>query len=119
MNIVLGEENVLPIREKYIVLELDTFQIGEEGPITTAFCVVENIPFEELNYSSFNQQIHGKMLSCYKSKNWKECLEELRRLKGLWGGELDSFYTEIENRLSNFIITPPTDDWTPVILKSS
>jgi hypothetical protein len=118
MNIIFGKEQADILEEKYIVLELDTFQIGTDGPVVTAYCTVETFPLESLTSIDQLKQTHKLLISNYQSKNWAQCLDVIQQLQGNWNGELDSFYTELKNRADQYLGVDPGPDWTPVILKS-
>lgn len=117
MNIIFGKEQADALANKYTVLELDTIQFGENGSIITAYCTVENIPFDELPESEQRKIQHQHLLLNYRGRAWEDCLTAIDELTGKWGGELDSFYSNLKSRIENFIINPPSADWTPVIQK--
>lgn len=117
MNIIFGSEQAKELSNKYTVLELDTFQIGLQGPTVTAYCTVESIPIEELAQleSTVNQHLH--LMINYRLKNWADCIKGIDALKGKWRGELDSFYQDLESRVKVLIENPPPADWSPIIIK--
>lgn len=104
MNIVLGEENVIALKDKFIVLELDSFKDTEKNEVVTAFCVLENIPFDELYKSEESIKIHNDMMDAYKSKDWDLCADLLTNLFGSWGSEMDSFYETLLDRVNQFMV---------------
>ena len=99
MHIIFGKEQADELANKYTVLELDTFQFGKNGPIATAYCLVEKIPFTELSQSSFYSSLHKDLMHNYQARAWQECLSALQQLRGKWGGEVDSFYEDIRSRV--------------------
>lgn len=117
MHIIFGKEQAQQLASKYTVLELDTFQFGLNGPIVTAYCTVETVPFEELAKLESITKQHGDLLINYGLRNWSACLTAIKELKGLWRGELDTFYQDLEKRIQDFVTSSPPADWTPVILK--
>jgi len=117
MNIVLGEENVRELRQKHIVLELDSFLIhGYDQPIV-AFCVTEDLSIQSLMQSDQMQDLHQGLIRNYRKKNWDYCLDALEHLRGKWDGQLDSFYTELELRIRTLKAQPPNDAWNGIIVK--
>ena len=66
MNIIF-KENSDAIREKYVVLDLDTFSLPD-GAIHTACCVVENIPIAELAQTDTLKQLHADLIANYAKK---------------------------------------------------
>lgn len=117
MNIIFGDEQAQTLSKKYTVLELDTFQLGPQGPLVKAYCTVETVPLEELAILDNIKQQHRDLLINYSLKNWPDCLKGIAELKGCWRGELDTFYQDLENRIQGFMIGEPPADWSPIIQK--
>lgn len=117
MHIIFGQQQAEELSQKYTVLELDTFQLGENGPTVVAYCTVETIPLEELARLDHNKMQHDHLLINYRGRAWQDCLIALDQLKGKWRGELDSFYTDLRTRVESYIKNPPPSDWSPVIIK--
>jgi len=115
MHIIFGKHPEL--EEKYTVLELDTIRIGTEGPERTAYCVVENIPLEEMPVVETLRELHEELMQQYRSQNWNRCEIIIGQLKGKWGGEMDSFYVELAVRIANLKSQTLDDAWTGVIEK--
>jgi hypothetical protein len=116
MNIIF-KENSQEIREKYTVLDLDTFQMPD-GSVHTACCVVENIPIEELPQIANLKELHEGLIANYAKKNWTECEQALQQLRGKWGGELDSYYEDISNRVKQLKTLNLDESWSPLLTKS-
>ena len=54
----------------------------------------------------------------YRQKNWQECQGLLETLIGLWNGEIDTFYRELESRIQEYITSPPPDTWDGSLIKT-
>ena len=117
MNIIFGDERATQLSEKYTVLALDTFKFGQDGPCLTAYCVVENLSLAELPMVDSLRKLHSDLVANYGKKQWNYCGQVLNRLRGSWGGELDTFYDELQTRIEKFKETDPGEDWSPVIEK--
>jgi len=117
MNIIFGKEQRDLMSDKYTVLELDTFQIGNTPEPITAYCAVENISMDQLAEIPELKIKHADMIKSYQDRQWKECQQLLSQLVGQWNGELDSFYQELDSRLTGFIQQDPGPSWSPVIVK--
>ena len=116
MNIIFGNDPGLD--SKHIVLELDTIRIGVEGPEQTAYCVVENIPLQEMPMVESLKKSHQTLMTEYRSKNWSECERIIEQLTGMWGGEVDTFYEVLTSRI-NLLKTQTLDEsWTGIIEKN-
>ena len=113
MNIIF-KENSEEIRKKYTVLDLDTFSLPD-GSLHTACCVVENIPIEELSETQKLITLHDRLIESYATQDWIVCEQLIEQLRGKWGGDLDTFYAELQARITKLKNTDLTTDWSPVI----
>jgi hypothetical protein len=118
MHIIFGKEQADGLSDKYTVLELDTFQFGTDGPVVTAYCTVETIPFEELAMLSATQAQHEHLLINYRGRAWQDCLIGIQELTGKWAGELDTFYLDLKTRVEKLKTQNLGNSWSPVILKN-
>ena len=116
MNIIF-KEHLGEIEKKYTVLDLDTFKLPD-GTVHTACCVVEQIPITELSATESLKELHANLIVNYAKQDWNYCEQALEHLMGKWGGELDSFYTELKTRIESFKTMPMDHTWTPVILRN-
>lgn len=117
MNIIIDPEQVEQFREKYTVLELDTIRIVANDQVVTAYCVVENIPVLELPLVESHRKLHHNLLENYRKKDWNFCQNAIDQLKGRWGGEIDSFYEDLSERLAKYEAQDPGDSWDGIIEK--
>ena len=116
MNIIFGNDPRLD--SKHIVLELDTIRVGATGPERTAYCVIENVPLQEMPMVESLKKSHQTLMTEYRSKNWSECERIIEQLTGMWGGEVDTFYEVLTSRI-NLLKTQTLDEsWTGIIEKN-
>ena len=111
---IIFKNTIADIEEKYTVLDLDTFRLPD-GSLHTACCVVENMPIMELSKASHLKDLHSDLIKEYGNKNWNFCEQALDHLMGKWGGELDSFYSDLKTRIENLKNMTLDDTWSPVI----
>jgi hypothetical protein len=115
MNIIFGDNIAELAREKYTVLELDTFVIEDRDQTATAYAMVEKIPLLEMTTLSHYQDLHDNLMREYRKRNWKYCEDAMGHLRGRWGTELDSFYSELHQRIQNLKTQSLDDSWTGAI----
>jgi hypothetical protein len=98
MQIVFDKTIVAELRERYTVLELETFDV--QGTALTAFCVVpaEKLAFTDLNTLEDQIENHNAFLTALNNKQWEFIVKSYDTLHGQFGGELDSFYSDILDR---------------------
>jgi hypothetical protein len=98
MEIIFSREVAEGLRERYTVLELETFDV--EGRSLETFCVV---PAEklmmEMGQLNDNVAVHNQLIQSLKENNNDIVVELSQALKGKFGGELDSFYDILLERL--------------------
>ena len=96
MFITTNQEAVEKLKTNYTVLELETIA-GK-----TAWCVVdaEKIPLLEIPMIEKQKELHAAFIAEYNKGNAKFCQDAYEHLIGRWGGQIDSFYEEILNRIT-------------------
>ena len=118
MNIILGRENVEHAQEKYTVLELDTLLINGAADPVTAYCLIEQIPIDQISNIDQFRDLHNNLMKNYRLQNWKFCEDAIEHLQGKWGGELDSFYLEMSQRISRLRQEVLNQGWTGAVDKT-
>ena len=114
MNIIFGDAlETLP--DNYTVLELDTFVFPPDSQKRTSYCVVEKVPLTDFPMMEAYIKVHVDMMQAYSDQNWEYCLHAIKGLTGRWNGELDSFYSNLLQRVENCQANPPGDYWTGYI----
>jgi len=118
MNIILGRENIAQAQEKYTVLELDTLLINGSADPVTAYCLIEQVPIDQIAGIDQYRDLHNNLMINYRKRNWKYCEDAIEHLQGKWGGELDSFYSEMSKRIARLKNKVLDTNWNGAIIKS-
>lgn len=100
MQLIFGRENAEKLREKYTVLDLE--EVEKEGVKIEVFCL---IPAEKIGLGQIADldnwvKLHNDFLNGYHTEQYDYCLQCMEHLRGKFGGEVDTFYDEIERRIS-------------------
>lgn len=117
MQVVFGRIVADKLRERFIVLELDTIKFqGANEPIE-CFCVIDagQVALGDLPTIENYITMHNELVRSYKMRNWNYCEQAIEALLRKWGGELDSFYLSMSQRITEFKDNAPADDWTGVL----
>jgi hypothetical protein len=117
MNIIFDSPNVDALKQRHILLELDTFVIGNSNNPIKSWCVVEQIPIDEISTVESYQKLHASLMEQYHKKNWAMCKDAIFLLKGRWGSELDSFYDSLLDRITNLQTQDLPASWSGAIVK--
>lgn len=98
MQIIWNQEAAKRLKSNQTVLELETFTVGDQS--ITAYCVVpaEKI-FPEITQLENLVKLHEAFIQAFNQKNYQLCQDLAPELIGRFGGEIDSFYQEILNKL--------------------
>ena len=116
MNIIFGDSaNTIP--DHYILLELDTFRRTDETETITAYCLVEKPALDELVNIEAYKKIHADVVKYFKQQHWDYCEQAIQGLIGKWGGELDTFYTDLLNRVKQNKQNGVAKDWDATLIK--
>jgi len=111
MQIILGKEIADQVGDKYIVLELDTFKHDSE--LKTAYAVLDAgaIPLGEMQEIPKWVEHHNKIIENYRKQNWSFCEQMIEHCQNRWGGELNSFYTDLYVRIQDLKNKELSDSW--------
>lgn len=98
MQVIFGKQNADMLKDKYTILELETFDAN--GTPVETYCLVpsEKIAFSDMSSLEGNIKTHEQFVEAIKRNDYKTCSELYIQLIGKFGGELDSFYDEIVKR---------------------
>lgn len=118
MNIIFAGEELDSLRDKYTVLELDTFRLPPDGHLATAYAVLENIPITEVHRIQEFSDLHHNLMKEYRKRNWKYCEDAIEHLVIAWNGELRSFYETLYQRISLLKTQTLDDQWNGSVDKS-
>jgi hypothetical protein len=119
MNIIFGKENLPEVSEKYTVLELDTIRILPVDQLVTAYCLVENVPIQNLPKVESMRNLHENLLVNYRKRDWNYCTQALEHLVGFWGDEMDTYYTTLNQRIAKYIEQDPGESFDGIIEKTA
>ena len=117
MHIILGDDQIEQLEGKYTLLEVDQIRFHADEEPVQAYCVLENIPVDELPKIDELTNLHKKLMENYNKQDWNFCEQALEHLQGRWAGQVDTFYAEISSRIDKYKKQDPGVDWDPVINK--
>jgi hypothetical protein len=100
MQIVWDQEVIEKLKGSHTVLELETFEV--DGKPLTAYCVVpaEKL-FNDMSQLDSLTSLHAGFVQAFNQKNYQLCCDAVEHLKGKFGGELDTFYDCIIEKINN------------------
>jgi hypothetical protein len=92
MQIIFDEKLVPELRDRYVILELDTvMQPGMENPIVL-HALIEDIGLDLMPKLADLLEQHQLLVDSYKKGDWVTAEFNAYALKGSWNGDLDEFY---------------------------
>jgi hypothetical protein len=115
MNIILQSQITEDVKDKYILLELDSFRMRPDQTPMPAYCILEQLSLDEMMNMKQYLDLHSNLMPNYRKRNWNYVEQAIEHLMGRWNNQLDSFYTEILTRVSKFRSQEPDDQWDGVI----
>ena len=117
MHIILGDDQLEQLEGKYTLLEVDQVRFDPNDEAVQAYCVLDNIPVDELPKLDEFTALHKKLMENYCKQDWNFCEQALEHLQGRWGGQVDTFYVEIAQRIAKYKQNNPGEDWDPALQK--
>jgi hypothetical protein len=120
MYVVIGEEKVSQIDEKYLVFELDTIRYDNKVEPVKTYCVIDtdHLTLDDTLHLEESKKLHSKLIENYQKRNWNYCTQAVDYLRGRFKGELDSFYDDLEHRCNLYSKNEPPQDWDGVYDKT-
>jgi hypothetical protein len=118
MNIIFDSPQIDTLKNRHVVLELDTFVLPNLSNPIKSYCVVNQIPVTEINTLESYVKLHNDLLEHYRKKDWKVCEDAIGLLIGRWGNELDSFYQLLFERIQNLKTQQLPESWQGFVDKS-
>ena len=115
MKIILGEETVKEMEDKFILIELDTIAVkGKTEPVKiyTSLGTYEDVNYT-MNYEMPRQQ-HDKFLNWYRSQNWPFARRWINDLRKQFNGVLVDYYDMMEKRIDKLEKEELPEDWDGV-----
>jgi hypothetical protein len=79
--------------------------------------LVEKLSLEEFTTLGQYKKIHADVIKYYKQREFHYCETALNALMGRWNRELDTFYTDLLDRVKKHKETGVSDDWEPTLIK--
>lgn len=114
MNIIFGDA-VNNVPDNFTVLELDTFSV--RGQKVKSYYLVDKVGLQEFASMEAYKKIHQDLIKFYKEKQWNFCEQAIESLMGRWSGGLDSFYSNLLQRVVEYKENPPPDNWDGTLIK--
>jgi hypothetical protein len=115
MNIILDTQITPEIREKYLLLELDTFRTSPESPTVTAWCLVDPSDPDDMTTMDQFKDLHDNLMPSFRKRHWEYVNQAIDHLHGRWDGQLDSFYDDLLARVQHLRHSDIDPDWDGTI----
>jgi hypothetical protein len=118
MYIIFGHEQANQLATKYTVLELDTIRMQSGDGTQTAYAVLESTSIGDLFRLEEIKKHHADLMESYRNQQWEDCQRCIALLTGAFNGELDSFYQNLQSRITEYMSQDPDPNWTAVVARN-
>jgi len=117
MNIILGDDAYQTVKDKYLVLELDTFLI--KGEPIKSYCVLDagDLPLSEMQDLPLWEENHNKIISNWHKGNFEFCEQMIEHAQTRWGGNLRSFYSTMHDKIQDLKDQQLPEGWDGIVVK--
>lgn len=115
MNIILESQITPEIRDRHILLELDSFRLAGLTDPVPAYCLLEKVGLDEMMVMKQYLDLHGNLMHNYRTRNWNYVEQAIEYLMGKWDRQLDSFYTNLLERVKALKEQSLDDSWDGTI----
>jgi hypothetical protein len=112
MQIIFDEKLVPELKERYIVLELDTVLQPEMKSPITLYALIPDIDISTISTIKDLCDQHQLLVDAYKTGDWDTAEFNANALKGSWQGEIDEFYDLVLETAQKY--RNSQDKWTGI-----
>ena len=99
MQIIWDKTVAEKLSSTHTILELETYIVNDKPDTTYCVVSVDSIPLAEFAELETNKTLHKDFVSAFNRNDYDSCGEISAQLIGKFGGEIDSFYTIILEKL--------------------
>jgi len=114
MHIIFDQDSVEDLKQKHILLELDTLEIN--GQTRTLYCLLENFSYNDVPDIFHFAELHQQFIDLYKQGQYQESLVLLKKCQSYEYNDIKSFYHVMEKRLTVLIDRQMSDDQKLVVI---
>lgn len=119
MNILLETAITDEIRDRYLLLELDSFRLSPHSNPLPAYCMLEPLPLDQTLIMQQYLDLHQNLILNYRQRNWNYVEQAIEHLMGKWNHQLDSFYSDLLQRVIELKMQDLDDAWDGIIQRYS
>lgn len=118
VEIVLGPDTAAAISDGYPVLELDLIAVKGKTEAVQIFTVTGGPDARGAEFDALRQD-HDRMLVAFRAQNFDEADRLAQSCKGRLNGVMDEFYDIYRERIAEFRLNPPPQDWDGVYVATT
>ena len=116
---VIGQETNDAVKKSYATLQLDMLAVKGKKEAVSIFCLLGDPNFKETKDFKDLESKHNKILDYYFSQKWAEALSEMKLAKSLCKNVMSDYYDMMSERINEFQISPPPENWDGVFVATS
>ena len=116
---VIGQETNDAVKKSYATLQLDMLAVKGKKEAVSIFCLLGDPNFKETKNFKDLESKHNKILDYYFSQKWAEALSEMKLAKSLCKNVMSDYYDMMSERINEFQISPPPENWDGVFVATS
>ena len=116
---VIGQETNDAVKKSYATLQLDMLAVKGKKEAVSIFCLLGDPNFKETKDFKDLESKHNKVLDYYFSQKWAEALNEMKLAKSLCKNVMSDYYDMMSERINEFQMSPPPENWDGVFVATS
>ncbi len=116
---VIGQETNDAVKKSYATLQLDMLAVKGKKEAVSIFCLLGDPNFKETKDFKDLESKHNKILDYYFSQKWAEALNEMKLAKSLCKNVMSDYYDMMSERINEFQMSPPPENWDGVFVATS
>ena len=116
---VIGQETNDAVKKSYATLQLDMLAVKGKKEAVSIFCLLGDPNFKETKNFKDLESKHNKILDYYFNQKWAEALNEMKLAKSLCKNVMSDYYDMMSERINEFQMSPPPENWDGVFVATS
>ena len=107
------------MKDLYATLQLDMIAVKGKKEAVTIFTLAGDSEFKKSSEFKNLDTKHKSILNKYFGQEWDECLKEMNLAKSLCNNLMKEYYEIMAQRIDEYKISPPPEDWDGVYVATS
>jgi adenylate cyclase len=114
VKLIIGQRTYELVKDKYLCLELDCLAVKGKTEGVNIYTIVD-----KNNINTAYSYTHADFIKLYRAQEWDRLDGYYKTLENAFGGEMKEYYDMMMERVEEYKINPPGENWDGVFRTNS